>query len=809
MFQRITLIAILLSCAAVAPLNAQSFPDATVGVPYSFDFGEFFGLSGLPATPGVDFSFSFTLAGGSLPPGISLTSTGLLSGTPTTAGPFQFTINLHFHEAADGQTFDFDIPFPFGLTVNGLPTGMSAVSVQPSGLTFSFIAGAGGTATQSLSIQNRSQTPRTYSVSSTAGWLSIGQSSGAVPAFGSASVAITARPPSAVAGTYVGVVTVSLAPTGESFDVVVTGTVSGSQSELNLSQSGLRFQGVAGGVAPAPQTISVLNGSGGAINWTASASTTSGGSSWLSISPASGRSTSSSTSSTTVTVDPKGLQPGEYYGLIQFSADGASNSPQSAQVVFSVFPSDTPVPAVVQPAGVVLVGVAGAANPAARTISISNSSNKPLTFSTAISFMNGTNWFTVQPAGGTVAAGQTAQFSIQPAITALPVGVYRGEVTVRFVEDSTIRRIAVLAVVVASAPSGSASPGNAPSPQAGCTATQLLPISTQLGAGFSTPASWPAAIEALVVDDCGNLMQSGSVVTSFSSGDAPVVLTSLHDGRWSGTWVPHSVVPQVTVTITAQETAPAIQGTLQIGGASLANPTVPVVSSGGAVSAASFAGNQPLAPGSFAAIFGSNLSLGTNVAPTLPFLPKLGSTQVFLGGRPLAMYYTRGDVVIAVVPYDVPVNTSQQLVIQQGSSLSTPERVNIAPAQPAIFTTNSSGKGPGAITNAQNMLVTGGNPVHSGDVVVIYCAGLGALDSPITAGMAAPLDKLLNAVNPVTATIGGKSATVLFGGLTPGSAGLYQVNAIVPDGLSADPNTPVFITAAGQQSNTVTMAVAK
>jgi uncharacterized protein (TIGR03437 family) len=201
--------------------------------------------------------------------------------------------------------------------------------------------------------------------------------------------------------------------------------------------------------------------------------------------------------------------------------------------------------------------------------------------------------------------------------------------------------------------------------------------------------------------------------------------------------------------------------------------------------------------------------LGTNLAPSLPFLPKLGGTQVFLGGRQLALYYTRGDVVIALVPYDVPVNTTQQMVIQQGSSLSAPERVNIAAAQPAIFTTNQSGKGPGAITNAQNVLVTSANPVRAGDAIVIYCAGLGALDSPITAGVAAPLDKLLNTVNRVSVSIGGKDSLVFFGGLTPGYAGLYQVNAYVPDGLAADPNTPVTITVAGQQSNTVTIAVAK
>lgn len=808
MFSRIALISFLLLGAVAAPLSAQGIPlpPAALGVPYSFDLGE--GLNAIPPIPGLDFSFSFSVAAGSLPPGISLTQSGLFSGTPTATGDFEFTIDFHFHLAYLGQVYDLDVPFPVSLTVAGMPSGI-AVTVAPAALTFNFVQGASAPATQSVAIGNRSQTPLTFSASPSAKWLSVSPASGAAGPFSATTLAVTANPSGLAPGIYTGSVSVSVAPTGDNLDVFVTATVSGGQAELALSQSGERFQAVAGGASPASQSIAVLSGSGGAINWTASASTTSGGSSWLSVAPASGRSTSSSTSSTTVSVNPAGLQPGDYYGLVQFSADGAANSPQSAQVVFSVLAADAALPAAVQPTGTIFVGVTGGANPAARTITISNPSNRALTFSTAVFFTNGNNWFTVQPAGGAVAAGQTASFDIQPAINALPVGIYRGEVTLHFIEDSSIRHIVVLAVVVGSPPSGGAPQANAPGPQAGCTPTQLLPVSTQLGAGFATPASWPVALEALVVDDCGNLMTSGSVVTSFSSGDASLVLTSLNDGRWTGTWVPHAVVPQVTVTLAAQETQPAIQGMVQIGGASQANPTVPVVSSGGAVSAASFAGNQPLAPGSFAAIFGSNLALGTNVAPSLPFLPKLGGTQAFLGGRPLAMYYTRGDVVIAVVPYDVPLNTTQQLVIQQGSSLSSPERVNIAAAQPAIFTTNQSGSGPGAITNAQNVLVTAANPVRAGDAVVIYCAGLGMLDSPITAGVAAPLDKLLNTVNPVTVSIGGKPVVPFFGGLTPGYSGLYQVNAIVPAGLNADPNTPLTITVAGQQSNTVTLAVAK
>ena len=61
-------------------------------------------------------------------------------------------------------------------------------------------------------------------------------------------------------------------------------------------------------------------------------------------------------------------------------------------------------------------------------------------------------------------------------------------------------------------------------------------------------------------------------------------------------------------------------------------------------------------------------------------------------------------------------------------------------------------------------------------------------------------------VNPVTVTIGGNPAAVAFAGLTPGFTGLYQINTVVPTGLSSG-NQRVIISVAGQQSPVVTLNV--
>ena len=162
----------------------------------------------------------------------------------------------------------------------------------------------------------------------------------------------------------------------------------------------------------------------------------------------------------------------------------------------------------------------------------------------------------------------------------------------------------------------------------------------------------------------------------------------------------------------------------------------------------------------------------------------------------------------AQVPYDVPVDTQHQILEKRGDSIAVPETLSVAAAQPGIFTKAQNGSGQGAIVKQDGVtLAEPGTPAVRGEVVIIYCSGLGPVSPPVVAGRPAPSSPLSGVVNPVTVSIGGKEAQVLFAGLAPGFSGLYQINAFVPSDSDTGDTVEVVVESAGQKSRPVTIAV--
>jgi uncharacterized protein (TIGR03437 family) len=295
-----------------------------------------------------------------------------------------------------------------------------------------------------------------------------------------------------------------------------------------------------------------------------------------------------------------------------------------------------------------------------------------------------------------------------------------------------------------------------------------------------------------------------------------------------------SSYPPVTVTANVSSTAPVQvtnQATVSGGGAQAfgraSDLTVVVAATapqptGGIANAASAGQATPsvVSLGSYVAIYGTALAGSGNPAATsLPLPTLLNSAQVSLGGLPMPLLYASPGQINGLVPQGLKPNASYPLVVTVGGVPSPPVQLTVMELQPGVYTLNESGSGAGIVTEALTGQLNGAsNPAHSGDYLVVYCTGLGPVQGPNglagpSDGAAAPGGTLFQTVASVTATVGGISAPVLFSGLTPTFAGLYQVNIQMPAGVGPGTAVPLVLTVRDPQtgvtgvSNTVTIAV--
>jgi len=156
----------------------------------------------------------------------------------------------------------------------------------------------------------------------------------------------------------------------------------------------------------------------------------------------------------------------------------------------------------------------------------------------------------------------------------------------------------------------------------------------------------------------------------------------------------------------------------------------------------------------------------------------------------------------AQVPWEATPGSATLTVTHAGVTAS--QTVTIAAAGPAIFTLYGSQAA--AALNQDYSVNSQNSPAAAGQAILLFGTGLGAVSPAVPTGAAASTDQLSYVTAPVTATMGGVPVKVLFAGMAPGFAGLWQVNLEIPSGASGA--VPAIVTVAGTASNTVTVWVA-
>lgn len=410
-------------------------------------------------------------------------------------------------------------------------------------------------------------------------------------------------------------------------------------------------------------------------------------------------------------------------------------------------------------------------------------------------------------------------------------------------------------------------PGSYPATVAGG-AGQSAPVTVTLGAAspaFYTTTTKDGVTQGAFFDDAFLAVTvekgaaHGTVVTAYANGlgpaDGTAPLLSAHlplkvsirgdDGAWKsvaatarqdsslvGYWQVRFTMPDgMTQGMhDAYLTAGAVDGpavALPVGGAIMAA----VVNAGSNVKGA------PVAPGSLVAIYGTELT-PSDRNDLFPSTALPGGGQIRLGGiaAPLTDVSATFRQAHVVVPWEVAPSDAVDVVIDNSFGTSRPYRIQVAETAVGMFRlvdpSNRERRNAAALIQGtawaaipasmatalkipQNCragidaTTPCGQPAAAGDVLSIYATGLGQVTPELPTGRKAPADGsvLHRSVAMPQVTIGGVTATVLFAGMAPGLAGVYQLNVVVPMGVAAGDDVPVVIAMPAGDKDTATIAV--
>jgi uncharacterized protein (TIGR03437 family) len=387
----------------------------------------------------------------------------------------------------------------------------------------------------------------------------------------------------------------------------------------------------------------------------------------------------------------------------------------------------------------------------------------PSTLTASVSTSSGGGWLHATVAGDSI--------SVSANSTGLPAGLYFGVIDLSSNNAAPAQVLVSLLVwsgpvplLVASPLTLSLSDSSAQSTQTCASSSENIPLDLTTQTSTSDGGNW--------------LSIAYSSATTPSCPGVTATTTGLLPGTYHGSIVFTGGGQSVTVPVSLTVSPPADQPLL-----------------GTIVNAASGISGS-IAPGEIVTVHG--LGLGTTTPASLTIdaqgqlATRLSETSLLIGGIAAPLLYVSQSQINAIVPYEI---AGQQMVTVQAQSggVSSPIwGVPVAGAVPGIFTTDSSGQGPGAILNQDNSVNAPSNPAAVGSVIQIYATGEGQTNPPGKTGSIASGEN--SPVLPVSVSIGGINAPVSYAGTAPSSVeGLFQINAIVPLGATPGAALPVRI----------------
>ena len=719
------------------------------------------------------------------------------------AGTFRAGIHITVPQDSTQAAIDIGVSFT-------ISTHAPQLEVSPASLRFAALVASPGNLEQTIVVRNSGGGgPLGLTIST------IGQSpwiAGISPSAGSTApnvpvlVRVRVNTQGLDVGYYHGLIRIDSA--GGFAEIPVVLIVSDHGPIISLNVTGLRFQ------SPMPQAVSVLNlgEPGSIVNWSADLLS---GTDWLNIANPSG--TSATNAPGSLSFAPTGPAATGKYALVRISDPHALNSPQYLTAVEDNVPASPPQ-LDFSTAGLFFAAPQGS-QPVTQTFQVFVNSLAKTTLQTATATDDG-SWLKATPKSVAVTSQNPAQITVTLNPAGLTPGVKSGTVAVS--AGGIVRMLNVTLVVtppasVAPPPASSIVPhGQA---NAVCMPNSLAVTQTGMANNFAVPAGWPSSLMVQLNDDCGSPVTNGSVVASFSNGDAPVPLSGDQSTNvYSATWQPGVILPQITITIRAS--AGLLQPVRQqfIGTVDQNNLAPPTLAANGTLeiyfdtSAAARLG-AALAPGTVAQVYGTGLAASPSSTGTAPLPPEFRGTFMLIGGLEAPLFYVSPSMLNVQIPFELKPGSYKAVVSGANGALTEPEIIDIVPYQPSIAAfpdgTIEARHNDPAIPACPDYpgCLDAAHPAKPGETLTIYLAGLGATNPPVKSGDPTPSGQTPSTVRPKI-FVDGQEAEILYAGLTPADVGRYQIDFVVP----ADARTgtlDVVVTQNGIVANATTLPVVR
>ena len=178
-------------------------------------------------------------------------------------------------------------------------------------------------------------------------------------------------------------------------------------------------------------------------------------------------------------------------------------------------------------------------------------------------------------------------------------------------------------------------------------------------------------------------------------------------------------------------------------------------------------------------------------------------TYVLVGGLSAPLIYLSDGQLDVQIPSELAPTQQYAILVSSNGALTLPDQIDFVPAVPGV-----ANFGDGRIIAQHGVdysLVDASHPAKPGEFLIIYLTGMGGTSPGVPSGEASPAATV---TAEATVTVDGQKAAVPYAGLTPGFAGLYQINFQVP-ATAHSGDLPVVVTQNGVVSNSNTLSVSQ